>query len=1057
MHAGAVSLEPCPRCGEPLPATANFCPNCGTPVSIPVAAERRIVTVVFVDLAGSTQLAARLDAERFREVIAAYHGMVAEEIAWVGGVAEGFIGDAVLGVFGIPVARDDDAVRAIRAAWSVRERAERLGTQLDLAFPMRVRIGVNTGAVAVGTATDRNIVIGAEVNTGARLQQAAEPGEILAGETTVQLARGLVEFGDVREIRAKGFEDDLVARPVLGLRARPKTDRARIPLIDRRRELGLLNDIFERSASRERAHLVTLLGEPGIGKSRLTEEFVAGLREGTRVLAGRSNPFEEDVTFWPVAQMVYHEIGEERGAPEERIVDRLRELLGPEVPTDISESAVRGLGLTLGFGEAGSEENRYHVAEVRTGLLTLLTGIASEGPVVLVFEDLERSDPLLLDLIEQLMKEARRLPLMVVCVARWDFLEQRPNWAGGLADAATLWVEPLAEEHAIRLAMEAGDFDRAVAERVAEHTGGNPFFVIEITGMMRREDRDLPPRGAAPSARLLPATVQAVIAARIDQLSSGGRNLVRRASVFPRGRFDETELAMVVDPDSTLLEEAASEELLVRDPAEQGVWAFGSDVLRDVAYESLAKRERLRLHLIVADALSDQTSADRYPRAIAFHLEQAARAASDLDPRERSIADRAVSALAHAGDLARRRIEARTAADLYTRALALAGPEDRWGGREAWIVSMLGETHYRLGEFDDAEARFRKALALADGDDRVTAHSARFLAEVTTTIRGDDHLAGALFERSIRAARRLGDARVLARSLLMAAWVPYRQDRLDEADTMFREALEVARSDAHADPWAEVQASVGIAAVISARGSEAGALVVGREALEVAERGDQPFTIAVAHQLVAASLRRSMQLDEAAGHADTAVVAFRGLGARWELASALADRGAIDRLAGRLDDAVTDLEEASVLCRELKDRALVTPTAAELARTLGMAGDLAAARAVLDDPFSRIAELEPGAGTSLLLAEAAVAFAEDDGEDALAKSLAALDRVSSDPVVPNPQAAVIWWTGSLFGAEAVGGEGVLVRARETLERNGWQQALREPELLVSGRADDGGG
>src|SRR6266566_2034460 len=442
---------------------------------------------------------------------------------------------------------------------------------------MQVRIGVNTGPVAVGTATDRNIVIGAEVNTGARLQQAAEPGEILGGETTVQLARGLVEF-------------------------------------------------------------------------------VAGLGQGTKVLAGRSSPFEEDDTFWSVAQMVYHAIGEERGAPEERIVDRLRALMGAAVPTDVSDRAVHGLGLTLGFGEAGNEENRSHVADVRTGFLTLLTEIASEGPVVLVFEDLERSDPLLLDLIEQLVKEARRLPLMVVCVARWGFLEQRPNWAGGLADAATLWVEPLAEEHAVRLAMEAGDFDRETAERVAHHAGGNPFLIIEITGMMRREERDLPPRGAAPSARLLPATVQAVIAARIDHLSPGGRNLVRRASVFPRGRFDETELSMVVDPDTTLLEEAAEEELLVRDPAEPGVWAFGSDVLRDVAYESLAKRERLRLHLVVADALSDPTSVDRYPRAIAFHLEQAARAASDLDARERSIADRAVSALAHAGDLARRRI-----------------------------------------------------------------------------------------------------------------------------------------------------------------------------------------------------------------------------------------------------------------------------------------------------------------------------------------------------------------------------------------------------------------
>jgi hypothetical protein len=200
-----------------------------------------------------------------------------------------------------------------------------------------------------------------------------------------------------------------------------------------------------------------------------------------------------------------------------------------------------------------------------------------------------------------------------------------------------------------------------------------------------------------------------------------------------------------------------------------------------------------------------------------------------------------------------------------------------------------------------------------------------------------------------------------------------------------------------------------------------------------------------------------MRLDEAARHIDTAVVGFRGLGARWELAGALADRGAIDRLAGRLDDAVTDLEEASVLCRELKDRALVTPTAAELARTLGMAGDLAAAREVLDDPFSRIAELEPDAGTSLLLAEAAIAFAEDDREGALAKSLAARDRVSSDPVVPNAQAAVIWWTGSLFGAEVVGGEEALDHARETLERNGWRQALREPELLGSVRADERGG
>ncbi len=299
----AAAGDPCPRCGEPLPADANFCPNCGAPVSVSDASERRVVTVVFVDLAGSTELAARLDPERFREVIAAFHGMVSEEIAWLGGVAEGFIGDAVLGVFGIPAARDDDAVRGIRAAVAVRDRAERLGEELALPIAMRVRIGVNTGPVAIGTATDRNIVIGAEVNIGARMQQAAEPDEILAGATTVQLAGGAVEFGEPRAIAAKGFEDRLRAWPVVAVRERAKADRSNIRFVDRRRELALLSEIYERAASRGRAHMVTLLGEPGIGKSRVVDEFLAGLpaddegaerqvqpvRGGGHVLAARAD------------------------------------------------------------------------------------------------------------------------------------------------------------------------------------------------------------------------------------------------------------------------------------------------------------------------------------------------------------------------------------------------------------------------------------------------------------------------------------------------------------------------------------------------------------------------------------------------------------------------------------------------------------------------------------------------------------------------------------------------------------------------------------------------
>jgi class 3 adenylate cyclase/tetratricopeptide (TPR) repeat protein len=1044
-----VAAERCPRCGRPLPAGANFCPNCGAPVSVPEASERRLVTVVFVDMAGSTELAAQLDAERFREILAAFHGMVTEEAAWLGGVAEGFIGDAVLVVFGIPAARDDDAIRAIRAAIEIRDRAAELGAPLGLSAPLRVRIGIRSGQVAVGTARDRNIVIGAEVNLGARLQQAAAPGEILVGDTTMQLARDGVVFGERRTIEAKGFDGAVAAWPVEGLIARP-VDRRHIAFVDRRRELGLLTDLFDRAASRERAHLVTLLGEPGIGKTRVVDEFVASLPGSTQVLTGRSSPFEEEVELWPLAQMVHRQLGDDPEAPAADLEDRLREAVAGWVDADEVETAARRLGLAIGLRADGDgEETRYELAEVRQGVLTMLVGLARSSPVVLVFEDLHQADPLLLDLIEQLLKEARTVPLLVICVARWDFLETRPSWAGGLPDAVTLWVEELEPDHAARLAMEAGGLERGDAERVAAHAGGNPLFIIEITGMLAREEETVPPVGPAVTGLVLPTTVQAVIAARIDQISPPARALVRRASVFPRGRFDTDELSLIADPVPGLLEEAEDDELLLPDEEHEGVWRFRSDVIRDVAYDSLAKRERRRLHLRVADKLSEPDVVDRYPRTIAFHLEQAARASLDLDPNDRALTDRAVEALTRAGDAARRRIESRAAVDLYERALALAGPESGWGVREAWIVGMLGEARYWLGDFDEAEARFRKAMSLGAGDDRVIAHAARFLADITLTIRGDDSLAVGLFERSLDAARRLGDPRVLSRTLLMAGWVPYWRNDLDDADAMFREALDVARSQEGTDAWAEVRALVGLAGVTSPRGNEADVLAIANEALKIAEASGQQFSAAIAHQLVSASSLRMLDLEAALDHADTAVRVLRELGARWELASVLGDRGSTHRVAGRLDEAEADLREAFVLCQDLKERALVTWTASELARTLAMRGDVAGARGVLADPLARTAEGQPGGTVTLLYAEAVTDLAEGDRPSARTRSIAILEGAAAQPALANRLAAARWWVGSLFGPEAAGGQPAVDEARDALHRNGWLQALREPELAAA--------
>jgi class 3 adenylate cyclase len=244
-----------------------------------------VVTVVFVDLAGSTELAARLDPERFREVLAAFHGMVTDEITALGGRAEGFIGDAVLGVFGVPYSMTTTRCAAFVRAWRSWTGPSGSG-RAWVSMPVQVRVGVNTGQVAVGTAMDRNIVIGAEVNIGARIQQAAEPGEVLVGASTKQLVGNGVVFGQVRSVQAKGIDGALATWPALSL-AGPPTRRS-LHLVNRRRELALLSDTFERAKVRERAHLVTLLGEPGIGKTRVVEAFLGSLDDDVKVLTGRS-------------------------------------------------------------------------------------------------------------------------------------------------------------------------------------------------------------------------------------------------------------------------------------------------------------------------------------------------------------------------------------------------------------------------------------------------------------------------------------------------------------------------------------------------------------------------------------------------------------------------------------------------------------------------------------------------------------------------------------------------------------------------------------------------
>jgi class 3 adenylate cyclase/tetratricopeptide (TPR) repeat protein len=1034
----------CERCGAPLPAGSRFCPNCGAPVRPEGGEERKVVTVLFADLAGSTELASRLDPERYREVMAEFYRLASDEVASLRGRTEKFVGDAVMAVFGLPTAHEDDALRAVRAGLSIRDRAERLGEDLGLNPPLRVRVGINTGAVAAGSVEPGQFFVsGAAVNLAARLQQAAEPGEVLVGDVTWQLTRHAADFGPSRPVRARGFAEDVSACPVVALSTR--SSRRTIPLVGRRRELELLVGTFERARESSRAHMVTLIGEPGIGKSRLVEEVLAAVPDEATTLVGRASEFGEDVAFAPVAEMLRRHLALDPDTEPDEIRARLEEVVaGCCDPSEVDQVAAR-LGLLLGVGEESQRGNPYRAAEIRAGLTTFVAGLARTGPVVMVVDDLHLAREGLLDMLEEIVRESRRLPLLVLAVAREDLLKDRPAWGAGLSDALTLRLESLSGREALELAAAAGEgLDEDTARDVAQHAGGNPFFIIETTGML------LHARGEEPHGvqveHLLAPTVQAMVASRIDHLPERARNLLRTVSVFPGNAFHESKLALLATVEPDVLRTLEDEEMLVRDQDRPGRWRFRHELLREVAYESVTKRDRIRLHTTVAEGLDELEAAEKHAGQVAFHLHEAARAALDLDPNDRSLARRAIAALRRAGDLARWRMESRAAVELYERALALAGPREIWGFDEAWCLAGTGEARYWLGQYEAAEDALQGAVELA-GDELDTAALAyRFLGDIALNIKGDPEAADEQFRRALDASREGKNPWSLARALLTAGWVPYWRRDMNGARAMFEEALEIARANEEGDRWAEARALNSLASLGAPSGEPAASLALAEQALELGREMGDPFTVATAQERRAGSLRAMWRLDEAATASDEAVRIYRDLGARWELASALGDRGNVRRLLGRLDEAETDLREALELCRQLGDRVLVAWTAAELATALVLEGRIDDARKLADDPTLPETMDAAGDRTALLWARTLIALSEGDQEAARALALEALEVERAKPSALS-LATSTWWAGTFFGPDAVGGEDALAEAREHLERIGYRRPLEEVVIV----------
>jgi class 3 adenylate cyclase len=662
-----VSSPACPECGAGLPAAAKFCPECGTPVSQAVGREsRRTVTLLFTDVTGSTAIGEQLDPETYRDVMGRYFEIARAAIERHGGTVEKFVGDAVLAVFGIPELREDDALRAVRAARELNDELDDLSEQVlaELGVRLAIRTGVNTGAVVAGSArAGGSFATGDAVNTAARLEQAAAPGEILLGATTYALVRDAVEAETVAPVKAKGKAEPVPAYRLVSVL---DTDRGRrrrddVKLVGREQEVRALRDALEHTVSTGRSHLVTVVGPAGIGKSRLVKDFLADIGDGADVARGRCLSYGQGITYWPLAQALRDALHLAGTASDEVTRHALDRAMGDAA--DREEVVELLMPLVGRSGSPGGSEQTFW------SVRRLLEELASRRPLVLSVDDLHWAEPTLLELLRSVRAEMAHLPLLLLCQARPELLEQTPDWGSGAGQTMTLGLDPLSpDETAASLdGLLAGPPPDGLADEVARWSGGNPLFVEEIVAHLvesRLLQRDSRGRWqlAGPLERPgLPPTVTALLASRLDRLPPAERDVLERASVIGP-EFDLAEVRTLVEPETApglpgLLAALSRHDLVRRVGSLDGdAWAFKHVLVRDAAYDAMAKSRRAELHEAFADSLEPGDEAGGETGFVAHHLEQAARLRRELGvrgPRAEALVDRAVRTLLVAADQAR--------------------------------------------------------------------------------------------------------------------------------------------------------------------------------------------------------------------------------------------------------------------------------------------------------------------------------------------------------------------------------------------------------------------
>ncbi|HLW48532.1 MAG TPA: tetratricopeptide repeat protein [bacterium] len=897
----------CPRCGFGNPSRMRFCGQCGAPLSsVPSREERKLVTVLFADIVGSTQLTAVRDPEHVQAQIDRFFAIARDEVHRHGGTVEKYIGDAVLALFGFPAVHEDDPERAARAAVAMRDRVD--GDREAGALP-KIRIGITMGEVVVAThssGTGERLVTGEAVNLASRLQQYAQSGQILVAEHVQRALRDAAALLRIPSaITLKGVPAPVPAWDLVAVGPPREREMRATPFVGREGELGLLTECVRRVQREGRGRAVTMLGPAGVGKTRLAREL-RGRIDGVRILRGRALPYGTGVPFSPLGEAIREECGILFGDPLDVARGKLRETAARLEVDD----AVPALLIVLGLGEGAHDLSR-EVLFARTWMF--FEAVARRSPLLLIAEDIHSADEWTLDFIERGADRLRDFPFLLLTLARPELLERRPSWMRGRPDATILTLEPLAggESRELILGVLRGrPVPAAFPDLVLERAEGNPLFIEEILRTLLEQGVlvDDGSRWAltVPLARItIPDSVQAVIEARIDALPGPEKQLLQTAAVVGRdfwlGAVRTLDEHLAGDALRGLIDKGVVAARPRSTLVNETEFAFTHILIRDVAYRMLPKTQRWPKHLRFAEWLH-QIAGDRraeFADIIAHHWLQVISLRNELSlPPEPRAREQAIANLLVAAAQASRLYANNTALDHYARALELAPPP------EERLAALLGrgEVWMLLARHERAREDFGSVRAHAQ-DSGARRWEILALDRLGHSFRRQDQIAQALehLEEALRLSRDLGEASLTGQILNHIGFTYFSQARYEDAIRMHLEARSVLEHHDVAG-LAESLHGLGDNAVLLGRFEEGMRWLSDSAVLceQIGNRslaGENRYVIAVCRDLLGDTAAAQNEVERS-------VTALAEIGDTWRLSFALSAAARVAIPLGQFDKAI---------------------------------------------------------------------------------------------------------------------------------------------------------